>query len=46
MFVSPYMFCTLYMAGGEKFLLFLPVRSVKFTIYRDACSRKKIGKFD
>lgn len=36
--------CTLYMAGGEKFLLFLPVRSVKFT--RDACSRKKTGKFD
>lgn len=36
MFVSPYMFCTLYMAGGEKFLLFLPVRSVKFTVTRAA----------
>lgn len=43
MFVSPYMFVTWYMAGGEKFLRFLPVRSVKFTVTRAAAAERGLG---
>lgn len=42
MFVSPYMFVLCTLQGGEKFLLFLPVRSVKFTVTR-AAEKRRLG---